>query len=261
MVSLSSITTEVRCSGEGPRLLMIQGLGTEGRAWDPIVDRLSGHVQCFTYDNRGVGSASDVKEPFSIDDLVEDAAELVDALGEGPVHVCGVSLGGGIAMRLAARHPDLVLSLALHSTTARPDARLLAMLDFRTKILDTGVAAELLLPFIGLWAWSPSEVEVGSKLAEGVVDMSRFSQNAYKWSLQAAREQWMTDEELANISSPTLITVGSDDIMTTVEAASQMRAAIPGARLVVVDGGGHAYYTGDPDAFATLQLGWVLRNA
>ena len=258
-VSLSSLNTVVRTMGEGPSLLMIQGLGTDHRAWNPIVEHLAPHLRCITFDNRGVGKASPVGGSTTIEDLADDAAELIEAVGGGPMHVCGVSLGGGIAMRVAARHPNLVKSLALHSTAARPDPRLLAVLEFRRQLFVGGVAAQLLRPFVALWGFSPDKMS--RRLPTGAAEIDKLSESEYMSHLRIAAEQWMSDEELAKISAPTLVTVGSDDILTTPAHARDLLRGIADAHLVTVEGGGHAYYAEDPAFFASIQLGWVLRHS
>ncbi len=259
-VELPSFTTQVARAGSGPTLVLIQGLGTDHRAWNPIVEHLAPYVHCVSFDNRGVGNASPVGATTTIEDLADDAAALIASLGEGPVHVAGVSLGGGIAMRVASRHPHLVRSLSLHSTAARPDPRLLAMLEFRGSLLEKGVAGDFLRSFVAMWAWSPEGMSLAA-LPEGSTEIDSLELEEYAQHLRVAREQWMTDEELAKITAPTLITVGSEDILTTPRHAQDLYRGIAGAELVTVEDGGHAYYSENPGLFASLQLGWVLRQS
>jgi len=258
-VELPSFRTEIARRGSGPTLVLIQGLGTDHRAWGPVIDHLAPHLRCVAFDNRGVGGASPVGADTTIERLADDAAEVIESLGEGPVHVAGVSLGGGIAMRVASRRPDLVKSLALHSTAARPDGRLLSVLDFRRSILERGMGAEMLRPFVALWAWSPTGMEL-ARLPEGAAEVDRLDIEEYRQHLRVAAEQWMTDDELAKITAPTLVTVGSADILTTIEHARDLHRGIRDAELVVVEGGGHAYYSESAALFASLQLGWTLRH-
>lgn len=258
-ISLSALTTKVKKTGQGPTLLMIQGLGTDHRAWDPVIAHLAPHVRCISFDNRGVGDASDVGPETTMEDLADDAAELIEALGEGPLHICGVSMGGAIAMRVASRHPHLVKSLALHSTAARPDPRLRAILDFRKKIVDGGNASELLRLFVAITAFSQDKM--AQPLPEGATEIDKIDAVEYSAHLRVATEQWMTDEELAKITAPTIVTVGSEDILTTPDHSRDLYRGITGAELVVVEGGGHAYYAENPGLFASIQMGWTLRNA
>lgn len=259
-VTLPSFTTEVARRGSGPTLVLIQGLGTAHRAWNPVIDHLAPHLHCVAYDNRGVGAASPVGADTTIERLADDAAEVIESLGEGAVHVAGVSLGGGIAMRVASRHPHLVRSLALHSTAARPDPRLLSVLDFRAALLEKGLAGDLLRPFVALWAWSPAGMEL-ARLPEGSTEVDHLDIQEYRQHLRVAREQWMTDEELAKITTPTLITVGSADILTTPDHARDLHRGIHGSELIIVQDAGHAYYSESAALFASLQLSWTLRHS
>lgn len=259
-ISLPSFTTQVRRTGSGPTLVLVQGLGTDHRAWDPIVDRMSDHIEVITYDNRGVGNASDVGEDFGLDTLADDAAAVIEALADEPVHVAGVSMGGAIVMRLALRYPQLLRSLAIHSASAQPDNRTMAALHYRMKLLEGGLAPEFLRPFVSLWAWSPKgEFET---LPEGAIDVSKFDATNYMGHLRAvARFNRLTDEELGQITTPTLVTVGSEDILTTPRHAAHIHRMIPDSKLVTIDGAAHAYYSEEPDIFAAIQLGWTLRNS
>lgn len=256
---LSGMNTTVKKMGEGPGLLLIQGLGTDHRAWDPIVEHLAPHLHCVSFDNRGVGDASPVGATTTMEDLADDAAELIERLGQGPMHVCGVSMGGAIAMRVASRHPHLVRSLALHSTAARPDPRLLAILDFRKKIVSGGNASELLRLFVAITAFSQDRMS--QPLPVGATEIDDIDAEEYAAHLRVATEQWMTDEELAKIVAPTLVTVGSEDILTTPDHARDLYRGISDAELLVVEGGGHAYYAEDPGLFASIQMGWALRHS
>lgn len=259
-IELSSFSTEIAQAGEGPTLLLIQGLGTDHRAWNPIVECLSPYLRVVTFDNRGVGRASPVGSETTIEQLADDAAAVIEHLGEGPVHVGGVSLGGGIAMRVGSRHPGLVRSLSLHSTAARPDPRLLSILDYRLRILDSGSAGQLLRAFVAMFAWSPAGMSL-TKLPEGSTEIDPSELDQYRQHVRVAQEQWMTDDELAKITAPTLITVGSADIITTPDHSAELHRGIAGSELVTIAGGGHAYYSENPGLFAGLQLGWVLGHA
>lgn len=255
---LTHTSTEVRARGEGPSVLMIQGLGTDQRAWETVTAAMAGSVRSLTFDNRGVGTAGTAHGDITFDDLAEDVAELIEAIGEGPLHIAGVSMGGGIAMRVAARHPNLVRTVSLHSTTARPDARLLSVLDFREAVVESGQAAVLLRPLVGLFAWGPGHQETG--MPTGVTEVGSIDLEQYKAHLSAARRQWMTNEELAQITMPALVTVGDEDILTTPTMSRELAAAIPGAKLVTVGGGGHGYYLEEPGLLAAIQMGWILQH-
>jgi 3-oxoadipate enol-lactonase len=259
-VKLPSLTTEIYRKGDGPTLVLIPGGGAAKSSWYPIIDRLAADdVACVTYDNRGVGGASDIGDSVTIRDFAEDAAEVIAALGNGPVHVCGVSMGGLIAMRLASEHPDLVLTLGLHSTAARLDRRVHDVLKFRADLLDSGLGPDALRRFVSITA-SGADGAI-PELPQGVVDKDGFNRHNYEAQMQAALDHSMTQAELEKIDCPTLITVGTDDILDPPENSRALHRAIPNSVMVSVEGGGHGYYLAHPDLVAALQGGWIRQHA
>lgn len=261
LVSFPAFTTEVRRQGEGPTLLLIQGGGTGKSAWNALVEQLAPRVTCVTYDNRGVGRASDVGDSLSVEDLARDAAEVITGLGEGPVHVCGVSMGGFIAMKLAAMRPDLVLTLGLHATAARLDPRTIATGAFRLQLIDLGLpdTPELIRSFLRIWAAGSSGLL--AELPRDVVNHGKFSRHNYVGHLEAIRNHDMAPAELASITCPTLVTAGAEDILATPENARFLHRSIPGSKLVTINGAGHVYYFEDPELTAALQGGWIAQHS
>ncbi|HUL62041.1 MAG TPA: alpha/beta hydrolase, partial [Methanocella sp.] len=107
-------------AGEPVLLLQGQGFGQAGLiAKNPLFRALAARYRCVTLDNRGTGGTGKPDTPYSIGQMADDAAGLLDALGIGPAHVVGGSLGGFIAEELALDRPEKVKSLVLFSTGAR----------------------------------------------------------------------------------------------------------------------------------------------
>lgn len=262
IVSTPSFTTEVVRKGAGPTLVMIMGGGTGKAAWNALVEELAPRVHCVTYDNRGTGAASDVGEDLTIEHLAQDAAELIEALGEGAVHVCGVSMGGFIAMRLAASRPDLVRTLTLHATSAKLDERTVETGRFRVQLLESGLAEAPKLVRRFLRAIAASSEGMQTQLPRDVVSHAgEFSMRNYLGHMHAIWGHDMSPEDLASITAPTLITAGAEDIMTPLDNARHLHRSIPGSRLVTVDGAGHVYYFEDPVLTASLQAGWIAQHS
>jgi 3-oxoadipate enol-lactonase len=103
--------------GEGEPLLLIQGMGGNHLSWgEPFLEALEGDFDVVAYDHRGVGRSSRVTDPFTIVELADDAAALLDALGWDSAHVVGISMGGMVAQELALRHPERLRTLTLGCT-------------------------------------------------------------------------------------------------------------------------------------------------
>ena len=101
-------------SGAGEALFLVHGSWVDGGVWDAVVPLLSSRFELVSYDRRGHSRSSSPPGQGSIRDDVEDLAALIEALGMAPAHVAGASLGGSIALRLAASHPELLRSIAVH---------------------------------------------------------------------------------------------------------------------------------------------------
>jgi pimeloyl-ACP methyl ester carboxylesterase len=105
--------------GDGPPVLLIQGVGLHGDGWRPQVDELAARNRCLTFDNRGMNRSQPIGVPLSVEQMAEDALVLMDAQGWESAHVVGHSLGGLIALHLALSARKRVRSLALLCTFAR----------------------------------------------------------------------------------------------------------------------------------------------
>ena len=129
---------DVRCFyellGHGEPLLLIPGLGVTSRIWDAVTPELAEHFSLILFDNRDVGQSQGKRRPSRISDFSSDIIELLDYLQVDRVHVMGLSLGGVIALQLAADHPQRIDHLVLASCTDRftPYLRQVALLLGKT---------------------------------------------------------------------------------------------------------------------------------
>ncbi len=116
----SSPTLQYQMLGDqGPRVLLVMGLGMRGEAWKPQIDGLVDHCQLLHFDNRGIGDSEDVGEFLSMGDMARDATRVLDAAGwQDDVHLVGVSMGGMISQELALLRPERFSTLTLVATHA-----------------------------------------------------------------------------------------------------------------------------------------------
>jgi 3-oxoadipate enol-lactonase len=108
--------------GAGPETIVLaHGLLWSCRMFDAQVALLKEHYRCVAFDFRGQGQSEVTRSGYDMETLYEDAVALIEQLGCAPCHFLGLSMGGFIGLRLAARHPELLRSLILLETSADPE--------------------------------------------------------------------------------------------------------------------------------------------
>ncbi len=119
LVQVNGIDLYYERLGDGPPVVVVPGLGADSRQFMPFAtDLASGGFSALVLDPRGAGRSSKPHQPYSVEQMADDVSGLVSALGIAPVVLVGYSLGGRIAMCLAARHPEQVNRLVLAATSA-----------------------------------------------------------------------------------------------------------------------------------------------
>jgi 3-oxoadipate enol-lactonase len=228
----------------GVPLLLIQGLGYTADLWFRVLPGLSAPRRTIRFDNRGVGRSNVPPTPWTIEEMADDAADVLDAAGVERAHVFGVSMGGLIAQELTLRHPDRVCSLVLGCThpggsdAVRMDPAAATMLMDRTA-RSAREAIEASVPF--LYAETTSRDDIDGDLAARVRYALRAT--SYWGQLDAMRQHGGTLSRLPAIAAPTLVIHGSADKLVKPGNAELIAAAIPGARLEWLEGAGHLFWT------------------
>src|SRR3954464_5862661 len=236
-------------TGSGdPPLLLIQGLGYTADMWHRIAPGLAAEHRVVMFDNRGVGRSSVPDQPWTVEQMADDAITVLDAAGGGAAHVFGVSMGGLIAQEVALRHPDRVLSLVLGCThpggrdAARMDADAAAMLMDREP-KSAREAIEASLPFI--YASTTARADINADVEVRLRFPLRGK--AYWGQLDAMRKHRGTYDRLADIRVPTLVMHGDADRLLQPANATLLADNVPGATLVWLPGASHVFWTDQPD--------------
>jgi 3-oxoadipate enol-lactonase len=235
--------------------------GTE--LFEPQVAALRERYRCIAWDHRGQGkSAGDPHRNCIGMELVwQDAVALFEALGVSGVHFVGLSMGGFVAMRMAARRPDLVNKLVLIETSFLPEPtenvaryRLLSAI-YRTvgpRLIQSRVAPIMLGKSI------INDPDRKAQVAEFVKLMTR-RRDVWRAVNGVIDRAGIAQSELSRITAPTLVIVGDEDVATTPEKAQQLVAAIRGARLVTIPRAGHSS-TREQPAPVTAAIESFLRS-
>jgi pimeloyl-ACP methyl ester carboxylesterase len=222
--------------------------GTE--LFAPQIEALRGRYRCIAWDHRGQGkSGSDHRNTIGIELVWQDAVRLLEALGAGPVHFCGLSMGGFVAMRTAARRPDLVRSLILLETSADPEpvdnvARY-RQLTWVTRVLGPRIVRNKVAPIM-LGKTTLTDPARRDDVARFTDLMSR-RRDIWR-AVNGVVDRGGVHHELARITAPTVVIVGDEDVATPAAKAERIAAAIAGAKLVAIPRAGHSSTVEQPAA-------------
>lgn len=222
-----------------PVVMLANSLGTNFHVWDPQAPALATRFRVLRYDKRGHGLTelpAPTDAPPDIDRYADDAIALMDALGIAQVNFCGLSIGGMIGQRLAAKAPSRVSSLVLCDTANRIGPP--TLWDDRVAAVRRGGMAVIVEGVLARW-FTDAFRERAQATARGfAVMLARTPVEAYAAACLAIR-----DADLAadgpRIACPTLVVVGDQDRATPPEAAAALRDSIAGARLVVIEQAAH----------------------
>jgi len=253
-VEIRGLATHLAVDGPpgAPALLLMHSLGTNLHLWDAQVAGLSRGLRIVRFDLRGHGLTELGAQPYTIEDLADDALAVLDALGIASAHVGGVSIGGMIAQAVAARAPARVGSLILCDTalTLPPPE----MWRARAQTVRTEGVAAIAEATLGRWVTPAYLASPGGRGLRAV--LVRTHPEGYA----AAAEVLATADLSAStrqLRVPALVIVGELDPSTPVAAAEALRDAISGAQLTVIPGAAHIPLVEHPDAVTAAIRGFL----
>ena len=250
-VRVNGVELYYKESGSGPETIVFShGLLMDHTMFEPQRAALESQYRVIAYDHRAQGQSQDPEQGYDMDTLTEDAAALIRALGAAPCHFAGLSMGGFVGMRLAARHPELVRSLVLMNTTAEKE-----------KVWNRiryGVLAQL-VKLVGPGPFTPIAVKelfgrttrhdpAQRAMLEAWTAKLRARPRNIAHSLLAVMNRLDFTSELGAIRCPTLVIAGEDDSAQPPQNSAGLVAGIRGARLVRIPAAGHSSSLEQPDA-------------
>lgn len=252
-------------TGSGAETIVFShGLLWSGQMFEAQIAALAPRYRCIAFDHRGQGRSAVTRAGYDMDTLTADAAALIEALGAAPCHFVGLSMGGFVGMRLAARRPELLRSLVLLNTTADAEP---AENIARYRRLNRAARWLGLRPVVG----PVMSIMFGSAF---LGDPARARQRALmRQRLLANRRIGVTRavsgviaragvaDELHRIRLPTLIGTGAEDVATVPAKSERLHAAVPHAELVVFAGAGHTSCIEAPAAVTTAIADFLQRLA
>jgi 3-oxoadipate enol-lactonase len=247
-------------SGATP-VLMIQGLGASKNAWNLQRIAMATRFRIISFDNRGAGRSDKPTEPFTLEQMADDALAVLDAAGIETAHVVGASMGGVISQIVAVKYPHRVRSLTLVCTACRNH-------PWRQELLQT-------------WAKTAADkgmIEVGKEAAQWVMSPRSFRRlvPAFTWMGPLAalrpRHSFVSQidailntredlvDQLSTISAPTMVIVGNQDILTPRGDSEEIAERIPNAELVVISGAAHGLMMEHSSTFNRILIEFLQRT-
>ena len=247
-------------SGATP-VLMIQGLGASKNAWNLQRIAMATRFRIISFDNRGAGRSDKPTEPFTLEQMADDALAVLDAAGIETAHVVGASMGGVISQIVAVKYPHRVRSLTLVCTACRNH-------PWRQELLQS-------------WAKTAADkgmIEVGKEAAQWVMSPRSFRRlvPAFTWMGPLAalrpRHSFVSQidailntredlvDQLSTITAPTMVIVGNQDILTPRGDSEEIAERISNAELVVISGAAHGLMMEHSSTFNRILIEFLQRT-
>jgi len=262
-VQLKEVRLYYESRGDGPPVVLIPGFGNGLWIWFKQTEELARRFRVVTFDPRGVARSEGRDEAFTIADLADDLAALLDALEVEAAHVLGASFGGFVAQEFALKYPTMTRSLVLACTSfgggghvAPSPETLAAIASTRGLNTEERVRENLLLAF------SPDYI---AREAEEVGRITRLRaenpvpEYVYTRQLQAA-VGFDASRRVGLINVPTLVVTGDADVIVPPENSRNLAAAIPGAELRTVPGGSHTFFIERAGEFNRIVADFIERT-
>ncbi len=256
-VQVNDLNLYYEIHGEGEPLLLIHGLAGRGTGFGLQLPALSQKFRAVIFDNRGVGETDQPDEPYTIAQMADDAAGLLDALDIPTAHVFGISMGGMIAQELVLRHPQRVRNLALGCTHCgiRNCVPSPAWVTEIFKTLPGKPREQVVRECIPI-NYSQHTRETRPDLIESLIPLmvdNRQRLYAYQRQLNAVYG-FDAFDRLPLIRAKTLVLTGDEDVLIPPGNSTMIAERIPNARLVELPQAGHLFFIEQADQVNRLLI-------
>jgi 3-oxoadipate enol-lactonase len=230
--------------GSGPPIVFLHGVGSNRQTWRAQLEGFSATQTAVAIDARGYSGSWTKPDTVSMARFAADTAAVIQAVGLGRAHVCGLSMGGIVALHLWRDHPQVVLSLVLADSWAWHPAAAAGQ-DARLAAIDANDMASLArtrMPAV----YGPGAAPL--LVRRGVETFASLDKSVYR---AASADLWGVDMRsvASSVTVPTLVLVGEHDAIAPPHLSRELAGLIPGAQLVVIPDAGHLPNEENPAAF------------
>lgn len=245
--------------GSGSAVLLVMGLAYPAAAWFRQVPVLAARHRVITLDNRGAGATGLAPgAPYTVEQMTDDCLAVLDAAGVEKAHVVGISMGGLMAQELGLSHPDRLLSLTLMAT--HPGIAHAVMPPEVVEFLTAraGMPADERGEFSIPFNFHPSTPR--ERIEEDWRAREAGTAGPEGYAAQGGTALWSGYERLPGMSVPTQVVSGAQDRLVVPANSEKIAAAIPDAKLVLVEGANHILITDRTDEVNELLLSWFAEH-
>ena len=264
-VKVNGITMNYESQGSGEPLVLIPYLAADNACYAFQVADYSKHFTCISLDPRGAGETDKPGGTYSTELFADDVAALMAAIGVEKAHVGGVSLGAATGLWLAAKHPERVKTLSLHSAWPKSDPFLKVVVGgWQTIAKGLGSVQEMIIQGIFPFCFTP---ELYAAKPDYIDQLAAFVKSRPKQPLDAFLRQ--SDaviahdalSQLGKIKAPTQITFGRHDMVTSTRFVEPFTGGIKTSELVIFEMCAHAAIYERVSEFNEKTLEFLKRHA
>jgi pimeloyl-ACP methyl ester carboxylesterase len=246
-------------AGAGPDVLLIGGLGDTVESWQFQLDGLADRYRMTAFDNRGAGRTAMPSGPVSVEQMADDAAEVLRALDISSAHVAGFSGGSIVSQELALHHPELVRSLVLQSTWPVMDPCLRTWVLFVRWLVEVAPSERAFLEgfFLDIYTARAHNDGTVDQIVEEVLAFPHKQSTEDVQRYIDAFADHDTSDRLPEITAPTLVLAGGRDVTSRPELCRAVAERIPGAQFEIMEEEAHQPFQEVPDEWnARVDAFW-----
>jgi pimeloyl-ACP methyl ester carboxylesterase len=263
-VKANGIAMNYDSQGTGAPLVLIPYLAADYACYAFQVAEYSKHFTCISLDLRGAGESDKPEGTYSTELFADDVAAFMQALDISRAHVAGLSLGAATGMWLAAKYPDRVMSVSLHSPWTKTDPFLKVVVEgWQVTAKALGSVPDMVVKGIFPWCFTP---ELYAARSDYIDSLAEFVRGRPAQPLDAFIRQSNAvlahdaEAQLGKINAPTQITFGRHDMVTSTRFADKMTNAIKNSEVIVFEGCAHAPIYEKVDEFNQRTLEFLKRH-
>jgi 3-oxoadipate enol-lactonase len=263
-VKASNLTMNYDQQGSGEPLILIPYLAADHACYAFQVAEYAKHFTCISIDPRGAGETDKPAGVYTTELMADDVAAFMDASRIRQAHIAGLSLGAAIGLWLAAKHPEKVKSLSLHSAWPRTDPFIRTLVEgWRVLAQAKGSVTEMIIMGIFPWCFTPELYAANPDFIQSVAD---FARSRPRQPLEAFMQQsdavlgHDVESRLGDIAAPTQITFGGRDMVTSTRFAERLSGAIRRSEVVIFENAAHAPIYERVEEFNGKTLAFLRRH-